>query len=62
MTSVTRDKKKIVSAGKGIATTKASREKTVGEEDAEFYVDNDPRRSADNGYHTGQIKPLIEED
>lgn len=62
MPSVTRDKKKFVSAGRGIAQSKASRQTTIAEEDARFYVDNDPRRDADNGYHTGRVKPLIDED
>lgn len=62
MPSVTRDKKKFVSAGRGIAQSEASRKTTIAEEDAKFYVDHDPRRDADNGYHTGRVKPLIGEE
>lgn len=62
MPSVTKDKKKIVSAGGGISQTKASRATTIKEDDISYYINNDPRRDADNGYHTGRIKPLIEED
>lgn len=62
MTSVTKDKKKFVSAGRGISQSKVSRATTIAEEDAKFYVDHDPRRDADNGYHVGRVKPLIDED
>ena len=62
MPSVTRDKKKFVSTGRGIAQSKTSRQTTIAEEDAKFYIDNDQRRSADNGYHSGRVKPLIDEE
>lgn len=32
------------------------------DEDQRWAVDTDPRRSGDNGYHTGRLYPLIDDE
>lgn len=60
MVSVTRDKKKIVSAGRGIAQSKKGRATSIAEDDVKFYRDNDRRIFSDHGYHTGRVEPVID--
>lgn len=62
MTSVSRDKKKY---GAPTVFSKETREKLAKrerEEEATYYINNDPRRTADNGYHHGKMRPLIEDE